>query len=98
VFVLEYQGRKAFFTGDAPITSEAHWPSEPIDLLKVGHHGSRTSTGEYLLQGFAPKVALIGVGNNTYGHSTQEALQRLGQYGVQIHRTDLEGAIRIQLW
>jgi len=98
VFVLEYQGRKALFAGDAPLASEALWTPERVNVLKVGHHGSRTSTGDSLLQGFRPQVALIGVGNNTYGHPAREALQRLNQYGVQIRRTDLEGAIRIPFW
>lgn len=98
VFVLEYKGRKALFTGDAPITSEAGWLPEKVDVLKVGHHGSQSSTGDQLLQGFQPRVALIGVGGNTYGHPTREALQRLNQHGVVIHRTDQEGAIRIQFW
>lgn len=98
VFVLDYKGRKALFTGDAPISAESGWAPEKVDVLKVGHHGSLSSTGDQLLQGFQPKVALIGVGANTYGHPTREALQRLDRYGVVIHRTDQEGAIRIQFW
>lgn len=95
VFVLEHRGRKALFTGDAPMSAEALWEAEKVDILKVGHHGSDTSTGERLLQSFQPRVALIGVGNNPYGHPTQTVLERLHQYDVEIRRTDLEGAIRI---
>lgn len=98
VFTLEYKGRKALFAGDAPISAEANWIPERVDVLKVGHHGSATSTSEQLLSSFQPKIALIGVGSNTYGHPTRQALQRLNQYGVQIHRTDQEGAIRVQFW
>lgn len=97
VFVLEYKGRKALFTGDAPVSAEVLWEAEKVDILKVGHHGSDTSTGEQLLQGFQPSLALIGVGNNPYGHPTQSVLGRLSQHGVEIRRTDLEGAIRIVL-
>ncbi|GIW25798.1 DNA internalization-related competence protein ComEC/Rec2 [Meiothermus sp.] len=97
VFVLEYKERKALFTGDAPISVETRWKTEKVDILKVGHHGSDTSTGEALLQGFQPRVALIGVGNNPYGHPTRSVLERLYQHGVEIRRTDLEGAIRIPL-
>lgn len=98
VFVLEAAGRKALFTGDAPIGSEDRWPGEPVDVLKVGHHGSASSTGEALLQRFRPKLALIGVGANTYGHPTAQVLGRLDAYGVRVHRTDLEGAVRVVLW
>lgn len=97
VFVLEYGGRKALFTGDAPTASEALWKAEKVDILKVGHHGSDTSTSTRLLQNFQPRMALIGVGNNPYGHPTRSVLERLQQHGVEIRRTDLEGAIRVVL-
>jgi competence protein ComEC len=97
VFVLEYGGRKALFTGDAPTASEALWKAEKVDILKVGHHGSDTSTSTQLLQNFQPRMALIGVGNNPYGHPTRSVLERLQQHGVEIRRTDLEGAIRVVL-
>jgi len=96
VFVLEYRGHKALFTGDAPTSAEVRWQGEPVDLLKVGHHGSSSSTGEALLEGFQPKIALIGVGGNTYGHPTAAALERLDQHHIEIHRTDLEGALRVE--
>lgn len=97
VFVLEYKGRKALFTGDASVSAEARWDAEKVDILKVGHHGSDTSTGERLLQSFQPRIALIGVGSNPYGHPTRSVLERLSLHGVEIRRTDLEGAIRIPL-
>ena len=97
VFVLEFNGRKVLFTGDAPASAEVRWRPEVVDILKVGHYGSETSTSEYLLQNFRPRIALIGVGNNPYGHPSRAVLERLHQYGLQIRRTDLEGAIRIPL-
>lgn len=97
VFVLEYKNHKILFTGDAPVSAEVRWSAERVDILKVGHHGSETSTSDHLLQHFRPKLALIGVGNNPYGHPSRAVLERLNQYGVQIRRTDIEGAIRIPL-
>ncbi|GEM87380.1 DNA internalization-related competence protein ComEC/Rec2 [Meiothermus granaticius] len=98
VFVLETAGRKALFTGDAPLSSEERWAGEAVSILKVGHHGSASSTGQKLLQRFHPQIALIGVGSNTYGHPTAQVLERLDAWGVEIHRTDVEGAIRVGLW
>lgn len=97
VFILEYKGRKVLFTGDAPASAEVGWQAQPVDILKLGHHGAETSTSIHLLQNFQPKIALIGVGNNPYGHPSGVVLERLRQYGLQIRRTDIEGAIRIPL-
>ena len=97
VFVLEYKNHTALFTGDADTKGELRWAFTDVDVLKVGHHGSRTSTSEKLLERFKPEVALIGVGNNSFGHPTKEVLDKLNRYGVEIRRTDIEGAIRIQL-
>lgn len=96
-FVLEWRNRRILFTGDAPISEERHWEARPIDILKVGHHGSASSTGEELLEGFRPRLALIGVGANVYGHPTPAVLERLHRHGVAVRRTDLEGAIRVPL-
>lgn len=97
VFIFEYKGYRALFTGDADIRGERRWSHEDVDLLKVGHHGSRTSTSDTLLERFRPEVALIGVGNNSFGHPSKEVLDRLQRQGVDIRRTDIEGAIRIEL-
>jgi competence protein ComEC len=97
IFVFQYKKRKVLFTGDAPSTQESLWPAEKVDILKVGHHGSRHSTSSALLTAFQPHTALVSVGKNTYGHPHQEVLQRLDAQGVRIHRTDLEGAIRVSL-
>lgn len=98
VFELSTAGRLALFTGDAPSTAELTWALRPVHLLKVGHHGSRHSTGTALLQATRPKLAVIGVGPNRYGHPSPPVLQRLQDAGSLIFRTDLEGAIRVQLW
>ncbi len=64
-------------------------------LLKVGHHGSKTSTGENLLRWGDFDTAVISVGHfNTYGHPRQEVLERLYDAGIEVHRTDKEGAVK----
>jgi competence protein ComEC len=66
------------------------------DILKVGHHGSKTATNEKLLNLIQPKIALIGVGlNNRFGHPHQEVIGLLTKIGSQIFRTDLLGTIKI---
>jgi beta-lactamase superfamily II metal-dependent hydrolase len=67
------------------------------DVLKVGHHGSRTSTDDSFLDTVTPSVAIISVGaDNRYGHPTQDVLDRLAVHGVEVHRTDEEGTIEYQ--
>jgi beta-lactamase superfamily II metal-dependent hydrolase len=62
------------------------------DVLKVGHHGSNTSTSYAWLQAVQPSIAAIEVGiGNPYGHPHPTIIQRLENYGAEIHRTDLEG-------
>lgn len=64
-----------------------------IELLFVGHHGSRSSTSEELLLATAPETAVISCGYNTYGHPAPETLERLGAAGCGIYRTDLMGSV-----
>jgi len=68
-----------------------------IDVLKVGHHGSTTSTTEELLDRTNPKYAMISVGNNSYGHPTDKILERLQEYQIKTWRTDEEGSITVQI-
>ena len=66
------------------------------DVLKVSHHGSRFSSTTEFLEAVSPRVALIGAGeNNTYGHPSDEALERLKNAGIRVYRTDKDGAIGI---
>ena len=65
-----------------------------LDVLIVGHHGSKYSTCEELLLATRPEIAIISVGeNNPYGHPAQETLDRLVEFGCVIYRTDLHGTI-----
>lgn len=92
-------GETAFlFTGDAEETAEKDILQADYDLqadvLKVGHHGSSTSSSQAFLQAVKPKYAVISVGvGNSYYHPEEEALQRLQSIGAEIYRTDLQGNI-----
>jgi competence protein ComEC len=64
------------------------------DVLKAGHHGSKTSTGEPFVKAVSPEYAVISTGlNNKYGHPNQETLDTLSKFGVKILRTDKSGRI-----
>ena len=66
-----------------------------IEVLLVGHHGSKYSTGTTLLESVTPEAGVISVGDNSYGHPTEEALLRLTDAGVTVYRTDMQGNILI---
>jgi competence protein ComEC len=67
-----------------------------VDILKVGHHGSKYSTSLSFLEEIKPKLAVISVGaNNSYGHPATEILQRLKDLGIKIMRTDINGEIEV---
>jgi hypothetical protein len=84
-------------TGDAGVAVEQALRSRigRVDLLKVGHHGSRTSTGDAWLAELSPRLAIVSVGTNTYGHPAPEVLERLGAHHADIWRTDREGTISV---
>ena len=64
-----------------------------VDILVAGHHGSKYSTGTDLLEAVKPKIAVISVGENYYGHPAQEVLDRLAAIGCTVYRTDIHGNI-----
>lgn len=89
------------FTGDLEEDGEQQlirtYRSLPVDILKVGHHGSKTSTSELFLKHIRPKVAFISVGRrNRYGHPHREVIDRLSDHNVRIFRTDEHGAVVIR--
>ena len=68
------------------------------DILKIGHHGSKTSSAEEFIDAVGPAFAVIQVGrNNMYGHPTPEVLERLRQRGIPTWRNDLQGAVGMDL-
>ena len=98
--ILTYRTTKIFFTGDGTKTTEnAVMLRTDADvlkstILKVGHHGSRTSTSDAFVKAIAPIFAVISDGKgNTYGHPHEETLATLATYGVEVHRTDLESTV-----
>jgi competence protein ComEC len=66
-----------------------------IDLLKVGHHGSATSSGAAWLGELSPKAAVVSVGVNRYGHPAPATLARLAAAGVEVWRTDRDGTVSV---
>ena len=102
VIRLDYGENSFLFTGDAEEASEKEMlQAQPAskfkcDVLKVGHHGSDSSTSEAFLAAANPSLAIIPCGEgNSHGHPTQKILDRLTQANIQILRTDLEGTIII---
>lgn len=100
---LLYGKTSVMLTGDATMETEKIILEEnsPAKLrstiLKVGHHGSRTSTGVSFAQAVMPKYALISDGkNNKYGHPHIETIETLGRFGAQVFRTDLLGTIIVK--
>jgi competence protein ComEC len=102
VLHLQYGRAAALLEGDAEAPSEramlAAHAITPVTLLKVGHHGSRTSTLPELLAAAAPRDAVISVGrHNTFGHPRPEILSRLGQAHARLYRTDQFGLTQFLL-
>ncbi len=96
VVLFEYKESRILFTGDisTKIEKEIMEDIGDIDILKVGHHGSKYSTGKDFLDTLKPKIAVISVGiNNTYGHPHESILERLESRGIEILRTDQQGRI-----
>ncbi|HET7209879.1 MAG TPA: DNA internalization-related competence protein ComEC/Rec2 [Terriglobales bacterium] len=93
---VTYRSTSVLLEGDAEKTTERQIAEEApqAELLKVGHHGSATSTSADLLDAVSPRLALISVGrDNSYGHPRQIVLQRLERAGVKVYRTDLNGLV-----
>ena len=68
-----------------------------MEVLLAGHHGSKGSTSQELLEAVTPEVGIISVGQNRFGHPTQEAMDRMAGAGMALRRTDEEGNILIQV-
>lgn len=96
VVLLTFEGTKMALTGDISqnVETEIAYNLGDIDILKVAHHGSGTSSSEGFLSVTKPELSVISVGTNTYGHPTEEALNRLKVYG-NVYRTDEYGCVEI---
>jgi competence protein ComEC len=103
VLLAEACGHRALLTGDITGQVETRLLRDPalaprVDLLKVAHHGSKSSTGERFLEVIGPRLALISAGaDNPYGHPSRVVLARLAGRRIPVARTDRDGLIRVQL-
>ena len=100
VIYTELDGYKFMFMGDASVTTEKEilnkYNLSDIDVLKVGHHGSNTSSSKDFINEIEPKYSIISVGkNNRYGHPNKEVLENLNN--SKIYRTDQEGSIMFKI-
>ena len=99
VLRVSFRRRGVLLTGDLEAALETTLLDERrelgADLLKIGHHGSRTSTTWPFLRAVGPKFGVISVGAaNPWGHPDAEVLGRLREAGVEVYRTDRDGAVR----
>ncbi len=95
---IDYGSTSFLFTGDAEQESESDMVKSGVnieaDVLKVGHHGSSSSTSKTFLDAVSPTYAVISVGaDNSYGHPTSKTLSRLEKAGVEVYRTDELGSV-----
>ena len=100
VLHLRFGDFGALLMGDAPQSVE-HALMDAFDgnveVLKVGHHGSSTSTADAWLDRTRPKAAIVSVGRgNRYGHPAADVMTRLRRWGVPVHRTDLDGTVSVR--
>ena len=100
VIYTELNGYKFMFMGDASINTEKEildkYNLPDIDVLKVGHHGSKTSSSKAFIDEINPKYAVISVGkNNRYGHPNKEVLDNLNN--SKVYRTDKDGSIMFKM-
>jgi competence protein ComEC len=91
---------KFLFTGDLEATGEAallsQYPTLDVEVLKAGHHGSKTSSSDVFIKTITPTIGLISCGlANRYHHPNDETLATFTKYHVKIYRTDLQGAIQL---
>lgn len=99
--------RSALFTGDSPVWVEQYLVAKNppaggpnklnVDILKLGHHGSRTSTSAAYLKATTPNLALISAGkNNSYGHPNKEVIDLLNQFKIPTLSTQTEGTVLLE--
>ena len=98
VLLINHRGFKTLFTGDISENVERKI-NRDIDILKVAHHGSKTSTSKEFLENTSPKFALISAGvNNSYGHPHEEVLQNLEKHGIIYYVTARDGQVDFKIY
>jgi len=97
--LLTYKGFTALFAGDAETQERNYWRANGklphVTVLKVAHHGSENGTDAPWLDALRPKVAVISVGPNGYGHPSPETLRLLEQVGAKVYQTYEDGNITL---
>lgn len=98
--ILKYKDFEVLFTGDIEKEAEKEILLEEqrrnIDVIKVCHHGSNTSTSPEFIDYYDPEVAVIQVGKNVFGHPHKDTLKTLNERGIKIYRNDENGAVIIE--
>ena len=96
VVMIKYQDMEYLFMADATTEVEGKREWEDIDVLRVGHHGSNTSSSEKFLKQVKPEISIISVGkDNSYGLPKDKIIKRLNSIGSNIYRTDKVGTIQL---
>lgn len=96
VIRMTYGEQSFLFMGDAEEENEVSRSWTQTNVVKIGHHGSNTSTSQSFLNQVKPEVAIISVGaENKYGHPKQITLDKLENMQIKIYRTDVNGTITI---
>lgn len=98
ILKLNHYGNTILFTGDGETYAESMVMDKDIgsDVLKVGHHGSASSTSPWFLEKVDPSQAVISVArDNSYGHPDQAVVDRIVESGADLYRTDLDGQVRL---
>lgn len=99
VGIFDYLDFELLLTGDIGVNIENQLIQNglicDVDVLKVGHQGSKTSTSQNLLNIARPEVSVISVGRNNYGHPHDDVINRIKNFGSNIFRTDIDGTIEI---
>jgi len=100
IIYTQFNKRNILLMGDAGVSSENQimdkYNFNKIDILKVGHHGSITSSGDKFLNRIKPRIALISVAlNNRYNHPHKEVINRLSKEQSTIYQTSIDGSIKI---
>jgi competence protein ComEC len=96
VLLVRYGAARVVLAGDAGLPTEFRLAGRvgDVDVLKVGHHGSRSATSDEWLAELRPEVAIVSVGRrNRYGHPVAEVLEALQRHGARVLRTDEAGTI-----
>ncbi len=101
VLRVRYKDAAILLTGDAEMEAERGMVESGLelrsDVLKAGHHGSKSSSSEFFLKAVEPRIVVISVGaRNSYGHPAPEVLERFEAIGARIYRTDRDGAIIVR--